>query len=409
MKNMGSYGFSYGWVVVALSFCILAVSTGAILTFGVFLKPLLDAFGWTRAEVSLAYSLNWIIFGLCSPIWGALSDRFSTRRVVLLGGIIYGGGMLLTSQVRSLWELYLFFGVLTGVGMSAFYAPLTAMVVRWFTQRKGLAIGLISAGTGVGTFVLPPAVRYLITTSGWQSTFFLLGLVSLVVILPASLLLRDHPPAIAPGGNRGLSQVAPNTLRTEILGTPSFWGLLSVNFLCCTSHSIPLLHVVAYATDLGIPQMAAASILAVAGASSIGGRIGIGAIADRLGGKRVLIGSLALQGIMIFCLLGARGLWMFYLFAIFFGVAYGGGMPLYAVLTREYFGEVGMATIYGGILLGATLGMALGGFLGGWIFDASGSYVLAYLVSSLIGLLAVLLAGLLRAPGCQLQASREVA
>lgn len=393
---------SYGWVVVLVSFCILAVSTGTILSFGVFLKPLLAEFGWTRGQTSLAYSLNWIVFGLFSPIFGALSDRFNTRAVVLAGGIIYGAGMLLTTQTRALGQLYVFFGVMTGMGMSAFFAPLTAMVMKWAGRRSGLAVGLISSGTGMGTFVLPPVARYLISHSGWEGAFAVLGIVSLAVILPASLLLRDNEP----GKDRPKSGLDshPHGMRArkgrpwDILRGGPFWHLFFINFLCCASHSVPLLHVVSYATDMGVPQMVAASILSLAGATSIVGRIGMGAIADRMGVRRMLVAALSMQGGMIFWLLGAQATWTFYTFAVFFGIAYGGVMPLYAVLAREYYHEEVVGSIYGGILLGATLGMALGGFLGGAIFDATGSYSSAYILSLGVGALAVAMAALLRSP-----------
>ena len=391
---------SYGWVVALASFSILAVSTGTILTFGVFLKPLLNEFGWTRGQTSLAYSLNWIVFGLFSPFVGALSDRINTRSVVLAGGIVYGAGMLLASQTRSLWQLYVFLGFMTGMGMSAFLAPLTAMIMKWAGHRKGLAVGFISSGSGVGSFVIPPLARHLISTSGWQGAFEGLGVVALVVILPAALLLRDMP------GEKNRGDAASHSAgiqpkrggRWKLFHDGPFWHLFSINFLCCASHSIPLLHVVSYATDLGVPNMAAASILSIAGATSVLGRLGMGVVADRMGVRRMLVAALAVQGGMIFWLMGAGAVWTFYVFAVFFGIAYGGVMPLYAVLAREYYGEGVMGTIYGGILLGATLGMALGGFLGGVIFDAAGNYSLAFVLSLVIGAMAVSMAALLRSP-----------
>jgi MFS family permease len=307
-----------------------------------------------------------IAFGLFSPIFGTLSDRLNTQAVVLVGGIIYGAGMLLTAQTRNLWQLYLFFGLMLGVGRSAFLVPLTAMMMKWAGDRKGLAVGFISSGTGVGTFVLPPLTRYLISTSGWQGAFAFLGVVALAVILPTALLLRDTPGGKdlqSPGSHPGKARAGENGRWKFLHGAP-FWHLFFINFLCCSSHSIPLLHVMPYATDLGVSKMVAASILSLSGATSIVGRIGIGAISDRMGVKRILVAALALQGVMIFWLLGAQATWTFYVFAVFFGIAYGGVMPLYAVLAREYHGEEVMGSVYGGILLGATLGMALGGSWG---------------------------------------------
>jgi MFS family permease len=401
---MGQRRLAYGWVVVGASALIVCIGMGALFSLGVFLKPMADAMGWSRGAISTVALLNWIAMGLGSFCWGALSDRVGTRAVAVAGGVLLGLGLVLSSQVRVLWQLYVTFGFMVGFAVGAFYAPLTSTATKWFTARRGLAVALVSAGIGVGILTIAPLARALTSLWDWRIALLVIGDLAWLIVVPVALVIREPAdagaavpvvagaPAGAPaGGGRDYST-------RDVLATPQFWAIALTHFACCAAHSGPIFHMVTHATDQGIGAMAAATALGVSGLSSIVGRIGGGLLADRVGIKPTLLAGLALQAVMIVLYLSVRDVGLFYGLSFVFGVAYGGVMPLYALVTREYFGEKVMGAAYGGVFLVSTLGMGLGSFAGGWVYDRLGSYAWLYGGSFVIGAVAVALALTFRPP-----------
>ena len=385
---------SYGWIVVAASAAIICIGMGTLFSLGVFLVPIERATGWSRGQISTVALLNWIAMGVGSFAWGVLSDRIGGRGVVMAGGFLLGLGLVLASQTQTLWQLYVTFGVLVGFSVGAFYAPLTSTATKWFTERRGLAVALVSSGIGVGILVISPLARALTTAWDWRVAMLVLGDIAWLVIIPTALLIRDDAPVTA----RAAGRPEPAYSSAQVLRAPQFWAIALTHFACCAAHSGPIFHMVTHATDQGVPAMAAAAALGVSGLSSIAGRIGGGMIADRLGVKRTLIGGLLLQAAIIAAYLLAREAWTFYALAVVFGTAYGGVMPLYALVTREYFGEKVMGTAYGAVFLVSSLGMGLGSLAGGVIYDRLGAYAWLYLGSALVAFMAVLLAFTFRRP-----------
>src|SRR5712664_3498232 len=383
--------FFYGWVVVAAAAAIVCVSLGSLFSLGVFLAPIERAMGWSRGAISTVALLNWMAMGLGSFVWGALSDRIGGRGVALAGGLV------LASQAQALWQFYVTFGFLVGFAVGAFYAPLTSTASKWFTARRGLAVSLVSAGIGLGVLIIAPLTRALTSAWDWRVAMLVLGDLAWLVIIPVAPLLRE--PAT---GDVTHDDVAPAAAREyttgEVLGAPQFRAIALTHFACCAAHSGPIFHMVTHATDQGVGAMTAATVLGVSGLSSIAGRIGCGLIADRYGAKPTLIAGLALQAAMIVGYLFARDVGSFVALALVFGVAYGAVMPLYALVTREYFGEKVMGSAYGAVFLISTLGMGLGSFAGGMIYDRLGSYAWLFLGSSAIGATAVVLAFTFRRP-----------
>jgi MFS family permease len=400
----------YGWVVLGAAFLIIMIGIGTMFSSGVFLIPLQEEFGWTRSEISMASFFNWIAFGLFSFLCGTLSDRLGTRRIVIFGGVVLGLSLMLSGLTRQLWHLYLTFGLLGGIGVGAFYVPLSALASRWFTANRGLALAIVSGGNGTGILVIAPWARYLISTYDWATAFMVMGALAWIVILPAALLLRDSPAdlglsAYGTDDAVGVKPVSPDlTMETpEISGreaarTPTFWLIALTHFCCCAAHSGPIFHMTSFAMDMGIPKMAAASLLGLSGCSSIAGRIGTGVIADRIGAKVTLITLLSLQALGIVLYLWAGPVWTFVALAVVFGVGYGGVMPLYAMLTRQYFGARVMGMMYGAVFGISSIGMGIGSYLGGFFFDLAGTYTALYSVSFLLGVGAITLAVALRAP-----------
>jgi MFS family permease len=394
---MGQPRLFYGWVVVGVSALITCVGMGALFSLGVFLKPIEEAMGWSRTGISTIALLNWTFMGVGSLLWGALSDRYGGRVVALIGGTLLGLGLLLSSQVTALWQLHVTFGVMVGLAAGAFYAPLTATATRWFTAKRGLAVALVSAGIGVGVLVVSPLVRWIISISDWRIAMIVLGDLAWLVVIPAALLIREQTAAIDKAAPLA-KPVGPDLSAAEVVRSPQFWAIAVTHFGCCAAHSGPIFHMVTHAIDQGVAGMTAATVLSVSGLSSVVGRIATGLLADRFGAKRTLIVGLALQAVMVSLYLLARDAGSFYGLALFFGATYGGVMPLYALLTRDYFGDKVMGTAYGGVFLISTLGMGLGSFAGGWLYDQFGSYVWMFVTSATIGVMAGLLAFTFRAP-----------
>jgi predicted MFS family arabinose efflux permease len=315
--------------------------------------------------------------------------------VALAGGGLLGLALVLASQAQTLWQFSVTFGVLVGLAVGAFYAPLTATATKGFTARRGLAVALVSSGIGLGILLIAPLARALTSAWDWRIALLVLGDIAWVVIIPTALLIRDEPDGVSA---RDVRAAGPEYSRGQVLKTPQFWAIALTHFACCAAHSGPIFHMVTHATDQGVAAMTAATALGVSGLTSIAGRIGGGLIADRVGVKPTLIAGLALQALMIALYLAAREAWTFYALAVVFGTAYGGVMPLYALVTREYFGEKVMGTAYGAVFLVSSLGMGVGSLAGGVIYDRFGAYAWLFLGSAIVASMAVVLAFTFRRP-----------
>jgi MFS family permease len=389
----------YGWVIVAVGIVVTCVGFGAMATLTVFLAPVADAMGWSRTGVSTAALVNWLCMGAGAFLWGALSDRFGTRVVVLSGGVLLGLGLVTASRASTLGQFQLLFGVLVGLAAGSFYTPMTATTARWFTRHRSLAVALVSAGLSVGSAIMAPLARWLITNYDWRTAMLVIGDVVWLVIIPVALLVRNPPaPAIA-GGAAPTGRVDRDLTVAQALRTPQFAALALAYFACCATHSGPIFHMVTNAIDHGITAMTATTVLSVASLASLSGKIICGLVADRVGAKRTLVAGLGLQAAAVSLFLFTRELAGFYAVALVFGFAYGGVMPLYAILVREYFGERIMGTAFGAVAFVSTVGMALGPWAGGWLYDTFGGYFWLFLGSFGIGVAAVAIAVTFRAPG----------
>lgn len=383
---------SYGWVVLGAAFFIITMAIGTLFTLGVFQQPLETSMGWTRSSIGAISLLSWLVMGVGSFAAGFLSDRFGGRAVVLTGGVLLTAGLFLSSRVTELWQFYVTFGVLVGAGVSCFYVPLTVTAMRWFETRRGMAAAVVSSGNGLGILALSPLSRWLINAYDWRTALVLLAELSALVVIPAAFLLRN------PHGSPTKDGDADPAGAQSVFTRWPFWAIVLTHFGCCSAHSGPIFHMVSHAIDQGVPAMAAAGALGISGFTSIFGRVGTGLVADRVGVKRTLLTALALQASVIFLYLFARDQHTVYGLASIFGVAYGGAMPLYAVVTREYFGERGVGTAYGFIFFISCIGMGLGSYAGGTIHDTLGSYAWLFIASGLIGGMAFVLATTLQRP-----------
>jgi MFS family permease len=394
--------FFYGYIVVVATFFIMVVMWGAYYAFGVFFKPVLTEFGWTRAMTSGAFSLSMVAQGLLGIVLGGLNDRLGPRLVMTLCGFLLGLGYLLMSQIGAVWQLYLFYGAIIGVGMSGAWVPLVSTVARWFVKRRSLMTGIVAAGIGVGTLVASPVANWLISTYGWRTSYIIVGSTVLVLLVLAAQLLRRDPAKVGqvPYGKNeeehGLSLDAKEFSFQEVVHTKQFWLVCSL--LLCWGFALfaTMVHIVPHATDLGISAASAANILATIGGMSIVGKVVLGGIADRIGNRQVFGIGFILMSVAFFWLVPATEMWMLFLFAVVFGLAYGGCAISPSPMQAALFGLRSHGLITGFTNLSFSIGAAVGPLLVGYIFDVRGSYHVAFLLCAAISLTGLIFTAVLR-------------
>jgi MFS family permease len=383
----------YGWVMVGLGALMTCVAAGAMFSLAVFLGPIAASTGWSRAAISSAMTLNFLAMGIGGFAWGAASDRFGARPVCVAGGAILALGLVLAGQSREVWQFQASWGVLVGFATGSFFAPMISVVSGWFERRRSLAVALVSVGVGVAPMTMSPLAAWLITHVDWRTAETILAGVVCAIIIPAALMVRT-PPSMTDGGRAGVGagDEARGMTLPEALRSRAFVVLAATFFACCATHSGPIFHTVSYAIGCGLPVMAAVTIYSMEGVGGLIGRVVFGLAGDRFGAKRVLVIGLLVQAFGAGAYVFASHLPDFYVVATVFGFAYGGVMPLYAVIAREYFGQQILGAVFGAAAMVSSLGMALGPWLGGWIFDTFHGYSLLYIGSAVVGLGAVAIA-----------------
>ncbi len=375
---------SYRWLMVAAGALLTCIALGAEFSLAVYLPPMAEATGWSRAGISGTMTIDFLAMGISAFGWGTLSDRIGPRLVALIGSVLIGAGQLLAARAQSLLMFQLCYGLMVGIGTGAIYAPLMAAAANWFEERRGLAVALVSAGMGVAPMTVSPIARWLVSTHDWRWAMTAIAITAWTLMIPAAALLRrGETGASAPvqAGAAPASMSLPQALRSL-----PFIVFAATFFLCCGAHAGPIFHTMSYAIACGIAPMSAVSIYSLEGLAGLGGRLLFGLMADRYGAKRVLVGGLFLQAAVIGLYVYARELFEFYALAAVLGTAYGGVMPLYASLARDYFPARLMGGIMGAAAAVSSLAMALGPLIGGWVFDRYGAYGWLYLGSFAVGL-----------------------
>lgn len=388
---------NYGWVVVAAGAAITCMAMGAMFALPVYLEPIARETGWTHAGISMAMTIGFIVMGVAGFGWGTLSDRIGARPVLLAASGLLVAGLALASQSRDLLVFQLAYGGLVGASGGAFFAPIMAATVGWFDKHRSLAVSLVSVGGGVAPMVVTPFASQLITSIGWRAAMLTIAIAAVAVLVPASLLIRRPPLETEPAPL--MANAAPSaplqtqrSLAWQSLRTPQFIVLAATFFLCCAAHSGPIFHTVSYAMLCGATLTGATLIYSIEGVAGLFGRVIFGVAADRFGVRRVIVAGLALQAIGIFAYIYLTQLQHFYMLAAVLGLAYGGVMPLYSVLAREYFSPRVMGTVLGAATMTSSIGMAFGPIGGGWLYDTYGTYHWLYIASAAVGLAAAAMA-----------------
>src|SRR5206468_599049 len=239
----------YGWTVLAAAGTIVAIGQGALLSFGVFLKPLEESMRWNRSDISMVALLNWLAMGAGSFVWGALSDRLGGRAVAVAGGLLMGLGFVVSSQATELWQLDVTFGLTVGFAAGAFLTPLSATATKWFTASRGLAVGVVSAGGGAGMLAISPLVSWLTSAYDWRVAMIALGDLAWLVTIPVALLIRNAPAEMGAVALGGAAVSQRNFSTGQVLRAPQFWAIALTHFACCAAHAGPIFHMVTHAID----------------------------------------------------------------------------------------------------------------------------------------------------------------
>jgi MFS family permease len=381
----------YGWVIVAAGAVITCVAMGAMFALPVYLQPMAEETGWSHAGISFAMTIGFVVMGIGGFLWGTLSDKIGPRPVVLMAAGLLGVGLFVASRATDLLVFQLAYGGLVGASGGAFFAPIIAATVGWFDKNRSLAVSLVSVGGGVAPMVMTPLASVLIGAYGWRTAMLSIAIAAVVIIIPTAFFIR-RAPATAPSDAATPAETAKPSSIGAALRTPQFIVLAATFFLCCAAHSGPIFHTVSYAMICGASSLAAASIYSVEGVSGLFGRLIFGVLADKYGPRRVILGGLLLQAAGIYSYIYVSQLPHFYLLALVLGMAYGGVMPLYSVLARDYFSQSMMGTVLGAATMVSSIGMAFGPVGGGWLYDTFGTYHWLYIASGAVGLGAALMA-----------------
>jgi len=411
---MKSAKFYYGWVIVGLAMVSMSFWFGIRTSFSVFFVALIDHFHWSRAEAAGAQSVAMLVYMIMAPIVGILVDRIGPRKTILPGIFLTGLGFLLCTQIESLFQFYLFFGAVVGIGVTCLsIAPFTVLLAHWFEHRRGTANGLASMGIGTGVLFFVPFIQYLISFKGWQFTYLIFGLLVLLIPLPLNAFFLRHTPkemGLFPDGESSkrseetdLKKVSETGLvhssstREEmafqsILKNPRFWSLLLFPSLVSFGAYFIIVHHVKYLTDLGVDRSWAASLFAGIGALSGGFRFFWGWFSDRRGREIAFtLGMICLTLGVLFLLLfeTIRAKPILYLFAAFFGSGWGVTAPLFMSISADLYKGRNFGWIYGTLEGVLGMGAALGAYVGGVIFDRTGNYFWAFILILIFNLVSI--------------------
>jgi Sugar phosphate permease len=389
----------YGYGVLLACFFIIMLVYGAQASFGVFFKPMLDEFHWTRTATSIPFSLNLILCGVFGIFAGRISDRIGPKAVVAIGGIILGAGYMLMSRITNLLGLYVSYGLIVAVGSSAMYVPLVALITRWFPEKRGLMVGISVSGIGFGIGVVPIIASRLMVSFDWRTALFVVGTSSLVLIAGLAQLLKTNPAATVPvpSGERKHKTTVPAAALSfnDALKASQFWLIFVAWLLYGFFYQVSSVHLIPYATDRGMSELAAATLLMVIGLIGIIGRAGLGFIGDKINNNVTLAVGFVSVAAVFFIIAVSATVPALYVYAVVYGFFSGVGVLL-ASINAEHFGLQSLGAITGAVILGNNIGGAAGPILAGHIFDVTGNYRPAFLLCGVTGIAAAIVIWLVK-------------
>jgi len=379
----------YGYRIVAAGFTIQMMYLGSVYTFGALFPEFEKEFGWSRASIAGAASLFFLIFGSFGIVVGSASDRFGPRIVLTACGIVFSIGFLLLHRVNELWQLYLFYGVLGGLGMAAHEVATLSTIARWFKKNRGLMSGIVKAGSGIGQAFIPLVAATLIADYGWRSSCFIIGITSLVVMVLAAQYFRKDPTEIGLKAfgedDKNEKNFAPSQGSLPfkaVLKSRPFWILSLSKFADMFCLFTIITHIVPHGIDQGLASPVSITVLSSIGASSILGRLIFGMGYDLLGPRHSLMicfFTLLVSFVIIQTIPDPK---LLFLFAFIYGIAHGGFFAIASPSIADYFGTKSHGIIFGIVLFCGTLGGTIGPLTAGRVFDITKSYDITFITVS---------------------------
>lgn len=372
------------WAIAALAFITLGFSRGLNSSFGVFYVALLDNFGWSRAVTAGVFSLVLIVDAVMSPVVGHLLDRFGAKKTVGAGCALLAAGLLLSSRITALWQFYIFFGLVSALGLSFMgMVPHVVLISEWFTTKRASALGAVYAGTGIGILLIAPLTEWLISTAGWERALQTLALVIVVFLFPLVwIFYRPGPHGAAHGeenktGNAWTAKLALRSLQ--------FWLIFFARIFAAGGTTVIVTHQVAHVVDIGYSRLYAATIFGLMGMTSTAGRVVFGYVADLFSKQGAYTLNILATLVGVAALMIARDPshpWLLYVYVIFFGIGFGSRAVIFSALSADIFSGKGFGAIFGYSVISVGVGGALGSWLGGFFFDVSGSYLVSFTLST---------------------------
>ena len=405
LSDSNTFYWHYAWVIVVIIAGMQIVGSSIRMAFGVFIDPLQAQFGWSQGGIGFAYAICSMVSAVVAPVAGNLGDRFGAKKSMLAGTFVFLIGMLSTAFVKELWQFWFTYGVILGIAQAIFLVPLIPAAMIWFRRHLGLAMGLIMASWGVGPALATPLVAFMIQTFGWTFAFVSIGIVSTLIMLALVSVFKNRPVDVGGVAYGTLKsdpplsdKLPPSILLDEFKGhmkkTAAYWNMSSIHFLGCVGHAVILIWIIPMATSRGMSAIDASLILTLFSAVSIVTRLTTPVLCERLGVRTVMTFFYILQGAPVLLLIFSSMDGVFLIFAVSFGIGYGGETGGFPILNRKYFGHAPMGGAHGFQMLGAGIGMALGGWVGGPVFDIFDSYNAAFAISvvaSLAGAISIIL------------------
>ena len=404
----------YAWAVVAMAAAMGFITSSvrfAAAALVPYLRDSANGFGWSYGSISLAFSLQWIVLGIISPYVGSLGDRYGVRRLLLLGSILFIAGMVLTGVMTSLWQFYLFFGVVLGVASTIFTVLTISGVTLWFRRQLGLALGAVWSFQGLGVVAFLFLIGAGLESLGMKWVFWLPGIAGGAVLLLLARFFRNEPAEVGlkPWGDTGpqpprraandqTSKIRASVFIQQAKRTGAFWNLIGIHYWGCMGHNVINVLLVAIAVDRGLSVGVAAAVLATHQGVGVVARGAVPLVAERWGCRAVWITGMALQTFPLLLILFSHDAWAFFLFSFLFGIGQSCEVPTFSIANRQYFGNVPQGSLYGWQNIGNGLGMGLAPVCAGLLWDLTGSPLAPLLMSLGFSFMALVSAVMLPSP-----------
>jgi MFS family permease len=389
----------YGWYILAASFIILFLTSGIRFSIGVVFKPRMFEFGWNRSSISLAFFVNMTIYAFFLIIAGRAFDRYGPKWVIAVSAVFLSAGFMGIAFIETLWQFFIFYGILAGIGMGGTTVPLfAALITKWFNKHQGLAVSLGLAGSCAGQFILVPAFTFFILQYGWRTSYFVVSLIMLVVILLLGLFVIKGDPkdlGLKPFGHKEenkdkvksseqqpVDTVSLDFSLLEAMKTHSFWLFIVVNFTCGSGDFLVATHLIPMVTDYGISPTIAGNMLAWMGLMSLAGILIAGPLSDIIGTRIPFAATFLIRCLLFLMILKYQNTVSFYILSLGFGFTLLAGAPLTPILIGKMYGLSNLGLITGVVVTVHHIAGGFWAYVGGLIFDQTGSYLPAFTIST---------------------------